>query len=275
MIKKILITLILVVTFLPSYELLAQNTNAGFVPGNIWYSRDPFEEGDKIKIYTLVFNPDSKELSGTISFFDKTTLLGKKNFTVEGLGVQDISIDWTVIAGDHVIFAKIENAKFFTADGKFQNVVLAKSETEESKRSVAKKIVPKEEKETIALDAEAIKKVVVEGTPVFISKPIIASVSTLEAFREEQGAAVSTEKEEVKKELEQIKKEEKEKEELKKSNPEEFEEQPKSHLDKPFKNTKLFFLNLLSALLNNAYAFYGSSVTVLFFLGRFILQRIF
>ena len=59
-------------------KILAQSSNTGFVPGNIWYSKDPFEEGDKVKIYTFIFNPDSRELSGTVIFFDKTVLLGKK-----------------------------------------------------------------------------------------------------------------------------------------------------------------------------------------------------
>lgn len=276
MFKKIFITLTLVLSLLPIYELNAQNSNAGFVPGNIFYSKDPFEEKDKVKIYTLVFNSDSKELSGTVSFYDKTTLLGRKNFTVEGLGVQDISIDWSVTAGDHVIFAKIEDAKFFTSEGKYQNVILAKSETEESRRTVAKKITVEEKEEpAAALDADAIKKVVVEGTPDFIAKPIIASVSAIETFREEQGTSVKTEKEEVKREIEVINKKEKAREELKEKNPEAAESEPVSHLEKPLKATKLFSLNLLSVLLNNAYAFYGTSMTVLFFIGRFILQRVF
>ena len=93
--------------------------DAGFVNSNIWYSQDNFTEGDKIKIYTVIFNPDSRQFSGTVSFFDKTVLLGKKNFSISGNGVNNVSIDWTVIAGDHTIFAKIENSKFLISDGKY------------------------------------------------------------------------------------------------------------------------------------------------------------
>ena len=48
--KRIGIVLFLIFFLLPNHNLRAQDSNAGFVPGNIWYSQDPFEEGDKIKI---------------------------------------------------------------------------------------------------------------------------------------------------------------------------------------------------------------------------------
>src|SRR5438552_250675 len=97
--------------FLMPVGALAQS-NAGFIPSNIWYSKDPFEEGDKIKIYTLIFNPDSRQLSGTVSFFDQDNLLGKKTFTVTAKGVKDIAIDWMATVGSHKIYAKIESAQF-------------------------------------------------------------------------------------------------------------------------------------------------------------------
>src|ERR1035437_2096929 len=99
--KYILILSFLILILFPLYKISAQTSNVGFIPANIWYSKDPFEEGDKIKIYTLVFNPDSRELSGTVLFFDDTVFLGKQDFVVPAKGVKTISIDWTVIAGDH------------------------------------------------------------------------------------------------------------------------------------------------------------------------------
>src|ERR1035437_1568488 len=141
--KKVAIVLFLILSIFPIYKIHAQTSNAGFVPSNIWYSKDPFEEGDKIKIYTLVFNPDSRELSGTVTFFDVNVFLGKQDFVVPAKGVKTISIDWTVIAGDHTIFGKIENAKFLVSKGKYEEIYLSENETEKSSRSVAKKIIIK------------------------------------------------------------------------------------------------------------------------------------
>jgi hypothetical protein len=139
--KKAGIILFLIFSLFPTQNIFAQNKNTGFVSGNIWYSKDPFEEGDKVKIYTFVFNPDVRELSGSVIFFDKTTLLGKKDFTIPAKGADDVSIDWTVSTGDHSIFAKIENAKFLISKGNYEEVYLAENETEKSTSSVSKKIV--------------------------------------------------------------------------------------------------------------------------------------
>ena len=121
--KKVSIVLFLIFSLFPIQKIFAQNSNTGFVPGNIWYSKDPFEEGDKIKIYTFIFNPDARELSGTVIFFDKTVLLGKKDFIILSKSANDISIDWTVTAGDHTIFGKIENAKFLISKGSMKKFI--------------------------------------------------------------------------------------------------------------------------------------------------------
>jgi len=139
--KKIGIILFLIFFFVPMGRLLAQTTNAGFVPGNIWYSEDPFSEGDKIKIYTLIFNPDTRKFSGTVDFFDNSTLLGTKNFNVAATSTEDIYISWTVTAGDHQIYGQIQNAKFLTSSGTYIDANLTQNQTSKSSRTVASKVV--------------------------------------------------------------------------------------------------------------------------------------
>src|SRR3989338_8628539 len=143
--KKIGTILFLIFSLLPIQKIFAQDSNAGFVPGNIWYSQDPFEEGDKIKIYTLIFNPDERELSGTVIFFDSSVFLGKKDFTASAKGIKDVSIDWTATVGDHNIFGKIENSRFLVSGEKsertYEDVYLSGNETSKSSRRVNKKIV--------------------------------------------------------------------------------------------------------------------------------------
>src|SRR3989338_6753006 len=168
--KKIGTILFLIFSLLPIQKIFAQDSNTGFVSGNIWYSQDPFEEGDKIKIYTFIFNPDNRELFGTVIFFDKTILLGKKDFTIPAKTANDISIDWTVTVGDHTIFAKIENAKFLVSKGKYEEVYLAENETEKK-------------------------------TPTFITEPIASTVNTLEEFRINTNIASDNKKEEIKNEI--------------------------------------------------------------------------
>ncbi|MFA6000415.1 MAG: hypothetical protein WC783_05615, partial [Candidatus Paceibacterota bacterium] len=190
--RKITFILLFLLCFLPLTRIHAETTNAGFVPSNIWYSQDPFQEGDKIKIYTLIFNPDSRELSGTVVFYDNTTLLGKKNFVVLGKEVKDISIDWTVNVGDHKIYATIENAKFLIGTGKYEDVTILENKSNESSRTVNKKIVPKATSttsDTTVGQIQNIQNLITDNTPDFIAKPMVLGAETVEEFRSSTGDA--------------------------------------------------------------------------------------
>lgn len=273
--KKIGIILFLIFSLLPMQKLLAQSSNTGFVPGNIWYSKDPFEEGDKIKIYTFIFNPDSRELSGTVIFFDKTVLLGKKDFTLPAKTANDISIDWIVTIGDHSIFAKIENAKFLVSKGKYEEVYLAENETEKSSRTVSKKIVSKltdQNTETTGISVSDITKTIKENTPDFITNSIISSIDSLETFRENLNTNSENKKEEIKKEIETLNDIDLEVGVSKGSTTVKTGTSP---LLKPFKYVQVFFLSVFSFLLSNKILFYGISAIIIFFLLRFIWKKIF
>ena len=278
--KKIGIVLFLIFSLIPIQKLLAQVTSVGFVPGNIWYSKSPFEEGDKVKIYTFVFNSDSREFSGTVVFFDKTVLLGKKEFTIAGKTANDISIDWTVTAGDHTVFAKIEDAKFLLTNGKYEQIYIAENETEKSLTTVPKKIIPKSDTSfdsnsdtnNISTSVSDITKTIQENTPDFITKPIISSVNSLEAFRENLNTTSNNKKEELKKEIETLNDVDL-KIGISKGNLTAKSET--SPLLKPFKYVEIFFLSVFSFVLSNKILFYGISAIIIFFLLRFIWKKIF
>ncbi|MFN4181167.1 MAG: hypothetical protein ACK4FA_00515 [Candidatus Paceibacteria bacterium] len=139
LIKILIIALVFFGAIYPNLTK-AEVINTGFVETNIWYSKEPLVEGEKVKVYTLVFNPSNKNFKGTVSFFDKTTLLGKKDFTVGASTAETISVDWLVTVGGHEIFAKITNPRFETGAGQYEEIYLAQDETERSVRTVSKKI---------------------------------------------------------------------------------------------------------------------------------------
>lgn len=267
--KYIGIIIFLILFIFPIYKLSAQTTNAGFVQANIWYSKDPFEEGEKIQIYTLIFNPDLRELSGTVLFFDKTILLGKKNFTITAKAAKAISIDWTATIGDHKIFAKIENAKFLISAGKYEDVYLTENQTNESLRTVNKKIIPDPTApKTTTTDGgqvQNIEKFIIEKTPDFISKPMVLGAETMEGFRSSIRGALENKKGKVQTEI-KILSENKTPEDAKsKNNP----------VLKPFKYVELFIISFVSFILNNRFLFYGILIFVTFFLLRYLWRLIF
>ena len=269
---------------LPIQPALAQSSNAGFVPANIWYSQDPFEEGDEVKIYTVIFNPDSRQLSGSVIFFDNSVFLGKKDFTAEAKSVKDVYLDWTATAGEHSIFGKIENAKFLISPGKYEEVYLAENETSKSARTVSKKIIPKTadtETDTTpspifnivnAVTSEPLKDIggiIGNNTPEFIARPVLAAADVIEEARSDAGAALETKKEEVKEDIRTLN--EKVGEPVPESGSTEAEP---SQLLKPFKHTELFALALLSTTFNNKFIFYPVLALVIFFLLRYLVKRV-
>lgn len=286
--KKISIILFLIFSILPTNKIFAQIPNVGFVPGNIWYSKDPFEEKDKIKIYTFVYNSDARELSGTVVFFDKTTLLGKKDFILGGNTAGDVSIDWTVSAGDHTIFGKIENAKFLVSQGKYEEIFIADNETEKSTRTVSKKIIIGQTDtninpisnigDTISNSVSNLKNTVEEKTPNFITEPIVSTTNVLEKFRENTNIISDNKKEEIKKEIESLNN-------IKNTSDKKVVTNSKTSSDskitipnsilKPFKYVELFFLTIFSFILNNKIIFYGILIIIIFFILRFIWNKIF
>jgi len=282
MFKKYIGIFIYLALFLtPFYFLIAQISNTGFIPENIWYSKDPFEEGDKVKIFTLIYNSDTKPLSGTVFFFDKTTFLGNKTFNIPGKGMEDISIDWTVSTGNHTIFAQIQNAKYLMPDKTYKEVSLSEMKTSESERSVSKKITSNTSKEeTIpkkSTDATIsnIQNFLKEITPEVVSTTIETTIDKTEKFRENLGSISEDKKEIIKKEIKILEDTSSVNSKTKNPTTNETKAPDKSAFEKPFKYVEIFFLSLFSYILNNKYLFYGLIFAVLFFILRLLFRKLF
>ncbi len=226
----------------------AQDSTVNFVKTDIWYSKAKLVEGDKVKIYTAIYNPDSRELSGVVAFYDNGTLLGKKNFIIPGNGVRDVSIDWTVTLGGHSVFAKIEEARLTLAKGKYEQILLNNVETSKDTSIVYKKIassintevVNENIENTASSVTEPISDIglkIIEKTPEFISEPVSDSVNFLENFRTENKTLANIKKEQSKQETE-------------------FSEST------PFAYAKLFLFTLLSFILSSKLLFYGLSIFI-------------
>ena len=111
--------------------------NAGFVQGNIWYSKTPFFAGDKIRIYTIIFNGSAEDLTGSVEFLDNGTPIGKSSFSISGGGrVRDVWVDWIIKDGKHTITARIADVSTTDALGKKKIVVLENRETGKSELQI-------------------------------------------------------------------------------------------------------------------------------------------
>lgn len=169
--------------------------NAGLVPANIWYSKDPFYTGDKIRIYTVIFNGSTYDLDGSMEFLDNGVSLGSTNFSVPGNGsVREVWVGWQAVAGSQVITARIVEAHSVGTDGKKTPLALENVETGKSERfvdldPVAKAAQAAEEakkteatRDAIVAKAENAAKVVGDVT-LPAREGAASSVGVLDSFR--------------------------------------------------------------------------------------------
>lgn len=274
--KKLGIIIFLIFALVPAGKIFAQTTtNAGFIPGNIWYSKDPFQEGDKIKIYTLIFNPDTRKFSGTVNFFDNNTLLGTKNFTVAATSTEDIFINWTVTAGNHEIYGQIENAKFLTSSGTYVDASLTQNETGKSSRTVTAKVVAQNINNGIntvdgtfnnALNSiQNIGNTAKNILPSNVSQLVTTVTNTLDGFRENLGTTVQNAQKQTQTNINNLNS-------TKTSSTNTINS---SAFQGPFYYVELCFLTILAAILKYKILFYGIIVVVALVVLRFIWNLIF
>lgn len=111
--------------------------NAGFVPANIWYSKDPFFAGETIRIYTIIFNGSTYDLSGTVEFLDNGAPIGKTDFSLSSGGrVRDVWVDWKALEGKHTIMARIVGTSASVAGGAKRTIMLENTDTGKSERTI-------------------------------------------------------------------------------------------------------------------------------------------
>lgn len=111
-------------------------SNVGFAPGNIWYSQEPFFAGEKIRVYTVLYNASDKDIKGDVVFYDNNTVIDRSAFSIAKGRVQDIWTDWTPAEGNHNVRAELENTRVTLPGGGESTITLANAITGESTRVV-------------------------------------------------------------------------------------------------------------------------------------------
>ncbi len=268
MLKKLVVVFYVLVFIFSAGAAYAQVANSGFVSGNIWYSKDSFQEGDKIKIYTFIFNPNDRELRGTASFYDKDTVLGKKDFRIASQSADDVSIDWTVSVGSHSIYAKIENPKILNSKGALEDAELKDTQTKSSVYTIKKKVDTKDDKsetstsesgQESATSLKSIQNKIEENTPTFISSPIISLTSSLENSRIAMQAVGEEKKVSMREDLDRLKSSDETKE--------------NNIFLKPFKYVELFALTIFNFIVSTHIFFYIALILIIFLVFRWVWMR--
>lgn len=135
--KLFLILFFIVMSGTTVYAVEPSIKNAGFVPSNIWYSKEQFFAGDKVRIYTVIFNGSSYDIQGVVEFLDNGVSIGRTNFSLSGGGrVQDMWIDWKAGEGKHTITARIVDTTYSAIGGAKRAITLDNAEAGKNERTI-------------------------------------------------------------------------------------------------------------------------------------------
>lgn len=287
--KKIFTFFLLIYIFISFNTVFATNTATGFIPGQIWYSKDPFVEGDTIKIYTAIWNNSTVSMSTKVEFYDKNVILGTRDVVVSAFSLEDVYVSWKVTAGDHMISAKIISPSI-TTSGKKETITVSNSTTEADKRFVP--VLIKTVDGTTASSADVIKSQVDKATsslgdviPDSISTKTSEGVGALDNFRVGTMNQISEAKTSAEKRLEEIKKLEYSDSKITtSSNNKNINSKTASSnnqkvgvdvaTEKPITYIKLFFLSVLSFIFGSKIVFYSIIALIVFFILKFVYNKI-
>ncbi len=274
--KKIFVTIILVSTFLSTHIAFGAGS-ISFIEQPLWFSSDTFTEGQTVSIYTALFNQEPSHLTGTISFYDRSVLLGEKQFTIKPRTVETLSFDWKVIPGEHVISITVAKLSRINAQGVKESISSTPITIESKKITVGNTPTQTEVQETLPTTATEVLNQVdnaQEKAASFIPAPIRkvaeAVFSGIEKFRSDTALAVSTNRNTLKSQI--IDQEIKEAADSTgdnaiakyEGNVGQHTVDAKSAFSKPFEQVRLFFLNLGTMFFSNKFLFYGISALFIY-----------
>ena len=261
-------------SFFVSQPIFAETTvNSGFIPGQIWYSKDPLIEGETVNIHTAAWNGESNTVSADVEFYDKNVILGSRDVVLDSLELKDVYIPWKITSGDHVISAKIISSTITVSDKK-ENVIVKHSVTSSDKQFVS--VVVKNKDGEPVTDTDILKNQLDKANsqlsgilPEEVNSSLSNSISSLDNIRHTTLDKVNTAKEATQKEIGKV---------LgvstKISQSPSKSSNVQDSIKRPVAYIKLFLLSTLSFILGSKLIFYGILVFLIFCIIRFIYRKI-
>lgn len=262
--KKYLISLFIILSaILISPVDVWATDNSGFIPGQIWYSKETLIEGETVNIHTAVWNGEKNSVSIKVEFYDKNIILGSRDVVLAPLELKDVYISWKITAGDHIISAKIVSSVSIIS-GKQEKIVLDRIATSNDKQFVSV-TVKNNQGVLIGKTGSEISDIIPEN----IKTSVTENFNLVDDFRNETLSKVILAKEEAQKEVNLIKSDNK-------TTIQNLAE--KSSIEgatkKPIAYIKLFLFSVLSFIFSNKIIFYGLLVLIAFYILRKIYRVI-
>lgn len=254
----------------------------GFIPGQIWYSKETLVEGDTVKIYTAIWNGDTNAVNARVEFYDKNVILGTRDIIVDPSHLQDVSVSWKVTAGDHIISAKISSSSTVN-NGKKEQITLDNVTTSEDRTFVPVSI--KVADNTQAKATDVVKNEVTKAATAakdIIPSSVSNSFSSFDSLRDSTYTQIVDNKNKTQKQIDSLSvvtqpataTQIKDKNTKTQPKSEQTQSKPLDTTEKPIAYVKLFLLSILGFIFGSKLFFYGLILLLLFLIFRFIYRKI-
>lgn len=270
--KKYILLLIVLLSFASSVYADAPATT-GIIPGQIWYSKDPLVEGDKVLIYTALWNGNTSSLLAIVEFYDKNVVLGTREVTILPNTLADVSVSWQVTSGDHTISAKITSSSLVNA-GKKQSVTLERTLTEEDKTfvpvSITRASITETAKDTVNKALTSVGSLV----PPKIVESVDTNFNSVDSVRNSVATNIDASIKDTKEKIILLSKQAPVPTSHNTKTVKASESKPLDATEKPIAYIKLFLLSIASFIFGYKIVFYGLIAFIVFLLLRFIYRKI-
>jgi hypothetical protein len=247
-------------------------TNSGFIPGQIWYSKDTLVEGETVDIHTAVWSGEKDSVSVKVEFYDGSTILGSRDIVLASSELKDVFIPWKITAGDHTISAKITSSTI-TVSGKKSDVVLGIVTTSNDRQFVPV-VVTNNQGVPVSTATDALTTQIDKTTteidgivPSSVRTPVADAVSTLDSFRDKTSTQLNGYKDATQKEVDSFKSETSTNNTNNNTNIEDATKKPITYI-------KLYLLTVLAFIFNNRIAFYAILLIVVVYIIRSVYRLI-
>ncbi|OGZ06707.1 MAG: hypothetical protein A2942_04350 [Candidatus Lloydbacteria bacterium RIFCSPLOWO2_01_FULL_50_20] len=272
--SKLSIGVLCVFAFLTPAVLFAAVLSAGIPKESLWFSKDPFLDGDQIVISVPLYNSSEYRFSGIVELQDGMTMIGKVPFILPSGVSQIFTFPWKATSGEHNFSVAITGEEFFFKDKSLLDQPSFDGISGVIRRSVAvKQIIPALDPAVSPLaddpaDEETpVTQYLSMKIPESIAKRVMPAIEGIEQFRVNQAERANSMKNEILEEL---------------SRTMDTSEKSSSGwgvftggvakgdiIYSPWQYAKLFFVLCYEFLTENIYAFYMLCAYILYQIIRF------
>jgi predicted RND superfamily exporter protein len=193
------------------------SNNLNFLPNEVWYSEENLKEGKTVNIYAGLWNGTDNLVNTKVEFYDKSTLLGSREVSVESKKLREVSVSWKITAGEHTISAKIISPKSVVA-GEDEDLKIKDNATKNDRLNIS--VVVKDDKGEEVKTSEALDGIVDKAEEKVndildedVKEKISVSLGAVEEYRLEKGEQIKEFEKEAEEKVEQIKSEDEDEQE--------------------------------------------------------------